>query len=229
MATASERLLARLPKQDSPFVGVDDIATLECDQAVAEDILLCVYSTDVLEIVWGLWFVLGLAGVGKLNDELANIVARQLPSIIGLGSADSSNAGARECALELGVALRNRLPKYRELMLESLSDPVVGIRHVALQNCTTFLEKNELEPLLIFKDDPYIMETSMSGPLVYSLRDLALSKIESIVGKHFETSRRSQVLDDGAIVSWRDWAPFLRWWEKSKSATGRWNWIWGWK
>jgi hypothetical protein len=95
-------------------------------------------------------------------------------------------------------------------MLKYLSSADLGLRKRALFHYESYCRKGEIEPLLPFQHDTNASDIRMGGPWVYELRDLALRTIENVVGQQFLTrSCKEPYL--GSEVSWRDWAPFRRW------------------
>ena len=106
-------------------------------------------------------------------------------------------------------------PRSRKWLIQFLCDDSPFVRSEALGRCETFLEKDEVEPLLSFQNDVYLVEVSMHGPVHYVLRNSALGKIELLLGRQFPKHEMTKVIE-GEVVFWWDWNPFLNWWSKKK-------------
>ena len=75
--------------------------------------------------------------------------------------------------------------------------------------CSAFLSTRKLvgparEALLI--------QLPLFVRLAYVLRDEALAKIETLIGRKFDGARKSLQISDMKLVTWRDWQPFLSFW-----------------
>jgi hypothetical protein len=209
--TASARLINSVSKADSSFPGVslEDIAKMPTNDAVKTDMLKCLYDVDHAEVAWGLWFIHGLILAGRIDEKMMVGLIQRLPSLVG-----SDDPKVRSETIPILVMLRSMLPQYRNWMLKCLEDSYGAVRKIALLNSDTFLKPREVEPLLNFMDDDYLVETAMGGPLVYLLRNEALDRIEKRIGMTFERRHLSRILESGQKAQWWSWEPFLEWWEK---------------
>lgn len=213
MEPASKRLINRAKKfsPGSPGVGLEDIGRLVPDRALEADLAECLTSDDPTENLWGLFFCEGLHIAAKLAESTKLVLLPRIPVL-----RKSPDDQTRSATVPVEVSLRESLPKFKEWMLEHLTDKYVGVRKYALGHAEEFLSSGEIEALLPFVDDPYIAETSMDGPCVYPLRNAALEKIETLVNERFEKREKTEALPDGDVVFWWDWSPFLEWWAKHR-------------
>lgn len=217
---ASQRLIDLAKKHEACAIGISVEATgkIEVAEQVKADILTCLYDTDHAEVGWGLWFCKCLLKAGKLDRSVADAIVQRLPSLI-----KSDDQKIRAETVEVLVLVRDRVPEYRNWMLQCMRDKNPTVRWDALLNSQTFLKPKEIEPLLAFKDDDYLTETSMGSPLVYILRNEALDRMEKSLGKTFERRQLSEVVEGGETALWWDWKPFLDWWEKRQNRWRFWR------
>ena len=123
-------------------------------------------------------------------------------------------------AIDYYAWLRSNYPDYREQMLGHLASADPGLRKRALRHYESYCRKGEIDPLLRFENDTYATDIQTGGPWVYELRDLALTTIENVTGQRFLT-RSCTEPHFGSEVSWRDWAPFRRWYGLQKPSKAR--------
>jgi hypothetical protein len=190
-SSASARLLtlAEAIEPPSPGISLDVVGKIKMDERVRADILTCLYDVNPLEVSWGLWFCEGLIMADKLDGAIAQALLQQIPFLL-----KSGNSKVRSDVVSVLIKLRSRLPKYRDWMLQCLRDSYPTVRMAALLNSQTFLKAKEIDPLLTFKEDDYLTETSMGSPLVYLLRNEALDRIEQSIGRTFERKQLSAVV-----------------------------------
>jgi hypothetical protein len=200
----SSQDLIRITKKEPDALGIslEAAGKIPLDDAARNSILKCLFDTDPDEIGWGLWFCQGLLAAGRLDPIITDTLIQHLADLV-----ESNDYRIRK-----STRLRNRVPQYNDWMRRFLRDPYHHVRCIALLNCKKFLPKGEVAPLLNFRTDPHYEEISMMGPLVYSLRDEALRQIEQILGRTFDISRLSETIEGGDVVGWRDWSPFMNWW-----------------
>jgi hypothetical protein len=208
----SDRLIEKaLPfKGDSLGIGLEAIAKIQLTRDVLDDVLECLRSAQSSEIGWGLFFVRGLLDSDP-PQELLRFLVEKLPSWTRSESED-----VRERAVPLLVRLRSNFVDYRAMMLQCLKDANPVVRGRALNEYQTFLSAEDIPILLELRNDNYMSETSMYSPLIYPLRNKALSIIEHLSGKVFAKDENVKALDDGHTVYWWDWAACLEWWEHRK-------------
>lgn len=219
-ATASQRLIKLVPREDPSFpaISLEDVAKVQVDAKMRTDIMQCLYDVDPAEIFWGLWFCEALLSLGKLDNRMRDALIQQIPSFL-----KSGNVKIRSAVVPIVIKLREELPEYRDWMLQCLRDTDPTVRWDVLMNSQTFLKPREIEPLLAFKDDDYLTETSMGSPLVYILRNEALERIEKNIGKTFERRQLSEIVEGGETAFWWDWKPFLEWWDKRQNKWQFWK------
>ena len=212
MGSASQRLIKRAEQYErsTTGIGLDSIKKMECDDGVVTDIFECLRSEEPKDVHWGLWFCRGLMESGKLPRHALSELLGRFPLLVG--HADSEVRGALIGCL---VLARTDLPLYREWLIQLLRDEAPSVRSEALGRCETFLKKGEVEPLLSFEKDSYLAEVSMYGPVHYVLRNAALTKIESLLGRQFPKHELTEAIN-GEVVFWWDWKPFREWWGRQK-------------
>lgn len=216
--SASDRLLDRVRpfKGDSVGISVAHINKMPLTTDAVADIFDCLRSDDPKEFGWGLWFAQGVLDSNPPRELLLFLVAG-LPKWISHEKDD-----VREVALPLLIRLRENFRDYRSLMFKCLKDRIPMVRSKALGAYRTFLTEDDIPLLMEFQNDEFMSETSMGSPLVYPIRNQALSVIETLCGKQFSKSEKVKALEDGLTVYWWDWTPFLQWWEKRRGKGRLW-------
>jgi hypothetical protein len=212
--SASERLLERVKElQQDPFgVSCEDIARLSLDDGMIGDILECLSDPkDVPELKWGLWFTLGILKSNPPQSFLKWLVPR-IPTWL-----KHRDGGVREGALEIFVPLRKNYKNYKKLMIGLLQDPSPVVRGRAVREYKTFLAGEDIPMLLHFKNDKYMTETEMGGPLLYAIRNDALAAIEALCGRQFTKSEKVEPSEADKMVYWWDWQPFLDSWNEKQN------------
>lgn len=210
------RLFARIPK---PTIGqygiaVEDIARVQVDTGVVEEVIECLQSDDELDVTFGLYFAECL----RPRADFVSVSGTMLLKIATLirNNFTHPSPRVREDAVRAFVAFRSSYEDYTTAMREFLQSPQSQIRRTALRAAPTFLSSKELEVLLPFRDDPEFGETGgMGGPLRYDLRDLALEIAERIAGRQFLDGDCSERRAEQEI-SWRNWRSFTQWLEGKK-------------
>jgi hypothetical protein len=190
-------------------ISISDIQALPVEQALVSEIRDCLKSNDAPVLSTAFYFLDSLLqknSAKAFGEEFFEFLVKRVRELL---SHHSSFVGSK--ALALFVWLRSNYPDYRKVMLTYLASPDLGLRKVALSNFDTFSAPSELSPLIRFCNDNCAVEYSMSGPMRYDLRDLALHEIESITGLQFRTAELTEPFD-GGLVTWYDWRPFQTWW-----------------
>lgn len=220
---ASESPSDRLLKLIEPYSSVkntlsaEDIAKVPWSRELESAVLGCLKSKDKADLVWGLFFSEGILRKGAGELLLAEL-RRMLPSFI-----KHQEAAVREMALPLLITLRESYTDYRATMLECLSDTNSEVRMHALAAFQTFLNREDIPLLLDFQNDDYMSETEMNSPLVYPIRNQALAVIGALCQKRFPKAEKVKMVEDGQMVYWWDWKPFLDWWRKRQSKWRFWE------
>jgi hypothetical protein len=196
-------------------ISVADIQALDIDQNIVMDIHSCLQTEDVQILSTGFFFLNSLLQKFPAKNFGSEFVSFLIKRVRDLLNHESEFVCSK--ALELFIWLRQNYPDYRDVMLSYLSSKKLGCRKIALNNFETFAERNEVTPLVKFYSDNYAAENSMMGVMRYELRDIALEKIEFIIGKKVRLAQLSETYD-GGTVTWYDWTPFLLWWEKNKAS-----------
>ncbi len=205
-----EALQDQLEKQlGSKSRGIRDLAHVPLSKELLSDIKTCVSSDDHLPIVFGLYVLKGLLIEKTINDlpkDFKNFLVGRIEELL-----NHSVGPVVFDAIDWYGQLRDSYPNYRERMLELLASEDLGRRKFALRYFLTYAKKNEVEPLLRFRNDDYAGEVRHMGDWEYELRNRALELIEKQIGKEFPRVLRSEPYD-GRRVTWYDWTPFLEWW-----------------
>jgi len=207
--SASQRLIDRVRKVVPKSLGIGDaeISCVPLTKEVIADIKECLSSSEAYELKWGLTFAHGFLGSNP-PEEFLNWLFIRIPEWL-----KHENWDVRNCSLDLFVRFRKTYENYREVMLGMLNDPEPTIRWEVLRHHKTFLQKEDIPALLRFQNDEYMSETEMNSPLIYAIRNHALTIIEDLCGKQFRKSEKVEPGPNGLLVYWWDWAPFLEWWE----------------
>jgi hypothetical protein len=146
----------------------------------------------------------------RIPEPIRRMAADNVASHVRTGSKDM-DAAAAEIFVNWGIHRSD----YRIICLSLLRHPGVEIREATLKCAGKFLHPSEFSHLFIFREDSYIAEISMGGPLRYVLRDYALDILKWL-------TKCSVQEDDcfhetpGGRVSYRSWSPFLNWFEEHK-------------
>ncbi|MEM1060471.1 MAG: hypothetical protein AAGK14_14750 [Verrucomicrobiota bacterium] len=168
-------------------VSADDVAQLEVTDDLVADILTCLDSDDFAAIQMALLFAETLLGANRLDEKQVGALLRRVQNLVG-----SKHARVHGPALKLLSMCRVHVPNYREMMLAALEDDDPMARRQALVVYPTYCHPKEVQPLERFEHDEHKVETSMGGPLLYDLRNLALEKIEEVLGKQFKKTEETQ-------------------------------------
>jgi hypothetical protein len=171
----------------------------------------------VSELKWGLWFANGILDSNPPQEFLKWLI----PNLPGLLTHE--NWDIRNGTLKVFIRLRDNFKDYRQLMLKMLKDTEPTVRWEALKEYRTYLTQEDIPALLDLQNDRYMTETEMGSPLVYAIRNDALTIIETLCGKPFRKSEKVEPGDGGRMVYWWDWEPFLDWWEKRQSKWRFWE------
>ena len=208
--TPSDRLIERAKNCGATQLGIGqaDISRIPISQEVIDEIVQCLSSRDANEIKWGLWFANGILDSNPPQAFLKWLKPR-IPDWM-----EHEKWDVRNQAMEIFVRLRDNYPDFRNMMLKRLGDESPSVRWDALKAHRAFIRRENIKNLLAFQNDPYMSETEMGSPLVYPLRNLALSIIEELCLKQFAKSERVEQGEGGRLVYWWDWQPFLDWWKR---------------
>jgi hypothetical protein len=220
-----QKIRSFTPRQPgSVGMGLDDFKDVPLTEDLLRAILDCLKSADKIDRRFGLFAcegVLTRRGLNALGPELRETLLGQLPA--SQGDEDPSN---REQSIRLLIELRDLFPGYRDLMLRHLKASDSFVKLYALSVYETFLTKKDVPILLNLQWDEYYMEEGMGSPVHrYVVRNKALEVIEKLCGRHFRTNELFVTLDSGHMAYWRDWEPFLQWWQRR---TKRW-WMQRWR
>lgn len=209
---ASDRLIERANQAGASSTGISvaNIARIPLSGEIVGEILECLSSPDVSELKWGLWFAFGILDSKPPQDFLKGLISK-VPAWLKHEEWD-----VRDRALNIFIRLRDNYKNYREVMLEMLRDPEAVVRWHALKAYQTFLTREDIHLLLGFQNDDYMSETEMGSPLIYAIRNDALAVIEALCGKQFTKTEKVKTVEDGLMVYWWDWKPFLEWSNKQK-------------
>lgn len=216
--TAAERLRQRVYFKignTTKSISFVDIQTLDIDQDIVSDVSDCLRSDELQTLSTGFYFLSSLLQKYPASSFGTEFIAFLVKRVRDLLNHESKFVCAK--ALELFVWLRQNYPDYRYVMLSQLASHDLGCRRIALNNYETYAVRDEVTPLLKFCADDYAAEFSMMGTMRYESRDIALEKIENIVGKKFRLNQLSEQYD-GGLVTWYDWKPFLMWLENNKAS-----------
>jgi len=108
-------------------------------------------------------------------------------------------------------------------MLEMLNDPEPTVRWEVLKAYQMFMKREDIPLLLDFQKDDYMSETEMGSPLIYPIRNQALTVIEALCQRQFAKTEKVEMSEAGLMVYWWDWQPFLDWWNKRRSKWRFWK------
>jgi hypothetical protein len=184
-------------------ISADDIQKLTLTADLVSDIFECLESSEVVDKQMGLFFSEVLFVPGKLDQaQEAKLVAR----LETLSRGETKQVQAP--CFKLLRRFRSKVRDYRGLMLEGLIDSDPMVRKEALLAYETYCQPKEVAPLEKFESDSYLAEISMTGPLIYELRNLALETIERVIGKSFKKSEKTELTSDGEVAFWWDWSPY---------------------
>lgn len=189
--------------------SLEDVGRIPIVPALINDLAAALDSNDLTDQKVGLFFCEGLLLLVPQDSELAKVVAPRIERL-----THSGDELVRSVAVPAFIHLRQQVPAYRERMLEFVKDLAPSVRNAALCASQTFLSTGEVLPLISFQNDHYVSETGgMGGPWRYVLRDEALCRIEAALGRSFRKHELSES-QNGQVIFWWDWAPFLEWWSK---------------
>ena len=146
----------------------------------------------------------------RIPEPIRCIAADNVASYVMAGNKNM-DAAAAEIFVNWGVHRAD----YRINCLSLLRHPDVEIREATLKCAGKFLHPSEFSHLFIFREDSYISEISMCGPLRYMLRDYALDTLKWLTKCPVKEDDCFHDTPDGR-VSYRSWSPFLNWFEKHK-------------
>jgi hypothetical protein len=208
MEKLSAKLTDRLKSIRAYPVGLsaDDVLRLSLTPDLAEDILKCLASSDIVDQQMALFFTDSLIRPGSIGQEQQrNLVAQ----IIRLSKATGKRVQAP--SYKLLARFSSEVPDYRAMMLNGLENPDPMVRKEALLAYGSYCRAKEVAPLEAFENDSYVTETNMGGPLVYEIRNLALETIERVIGRTFQKSEKSEARASGEVAFWWDWTPYHAW------------------
>jgi hypothetical protein len=215
---AAKQLRERAKKGDPENgTALQNIHKIGLDSLIVSEIKTCIESGSYLDVSTGLYFLIGLLQKYKLHDfgdDFIHYLVDRLPVLL----KNNIKGQAKYYALKLFIWLKDYYANYRETMLSFLNSHDLGDRTQALESYETYCKPKEIEPLLKFQQDDYIAELAMCGPLEYKLRNLALEKISNLTGQNFLLNKikESHPKWGNDYVSWYDWEPFLKWWDKER-------------
>lgn len=207
MKEKASAILIRIAEVNPGGISLAEAGRIPIRDDVRDAVLTCLYDTDPEEVRWGIWFAHGLQVAQRTDSAVTAALLERLPRLM-----EFNDQNVRKEALPVLILLRERMPGYRELMVRSLDDQDREVRCMTLRSSSTFLRAREVEPLLRFQTDQDTVELAMGGPLSYWLRNEALSQIEGLLARDFQGSVLSERAENGSLVTWRDWSPFLAWW-----------------
>src|SRR5205807_9276341 len=203
-----QRLLRRARPYQTSKLGpsIDDISNIDVTKEVVDDLRLGLQSGDFDATKCALFFCQGLLQ-RSTSPKLFDLLQLEIPNLLR-----SEVPYLRGYVVPVTVAARQHLPNFRATMLGLLADPDHAVRTAALLATDTFLQKGEIEPLILFQSDTSVSETeAMGGPWRYVFRDEALFRIEKLAGRSFRKYESSEINGE-RVVFWWDWQPFLDWW-----------------
>lgn len=185
------------------FSKLDRLASLELAEDLINDLSDCISSEEDVFVIEGLNFLKGIMLERKLADLPNWFIDKLVARIRAL--IESKSKGVVYAALDWFVALRERYPDFRDIMLRCLNSEDVGRREYGLKYYESFARPGEYEPLLSFENDHFACQVGHAGDWEYELRDKAFLLIEKYSGGSFKKARLREPFE-GAIVSWFDWA-----------------------
>lgn len=192
---------------------VDDVEAIVVEESDWGNVIECLEIDDPLDNIAALNFLIHISDKYKLEELPKNVFNLLLVKIPYYFSHQDKQL--RHISHGFFVALRDHYENYREKMLVLLSSNDVGDRRTALYNFLTYSKRNDVSLLMQYKDDDYAAEQQMAGPYVYEFRNYALSLVELITGKHFDSKVLSKNYE-GSMVTWKDWSECVSWWANQK-------------
>ena len=188
-------------------IGYEDVRKIEITPNLWEDIMECLISEKIDDQCIALFFIEALGS--RLNSANAGFVSKVVEIIEKILKGNAIEA-QRNCYRVLPM-FKSFFPNYREIMITGLRCSDMTIRWTALGYYKTYCKFREVSLLEPFEYDDYITEIAMAGPCEYMLRNLALEKIESVLGVTFKKFENIKQLSGGTTVYWWDWSPYHKW------------------
>ena len=211
----------RLFEHSNPFQtgkfgpSIEDIGCIPITNILLADLANALQSNDTTDRDVALFFCEALL---VKHPQSAELIAAVAPIIYKFICSDDKFLPYS--AVPAFIHLKDRFKDYRERMLQFLTNSESAACTRALEASETFLYPNEIQPLIAFQNDTEVSETEkMGGPWRYMRRDMALGKIERMIGQSFAKYESSESKED-KVIFWWDWAPFLEWWNKQH---GKWR------
>jgi hypothetical protein len=208
------KLLSDSTGVDATTLSNKEIQKLDLSPVVVNCIQKCLSSDDQSDVSTGFLFLNALLQKYQPNafgTDFYEFLVGRMEELL-----ENKSKFVSYQALELFVWLRGNYPNYRDVMKKYLDSDDLGYRRIALHHYETYVNDKEISPLIRFSEDDYAAEKGMNSDLFYELRDLALEKISTVVGKQFCGNRASEPYD-GTVVSWYDWGLFFDWWKVEKA------------
>lgn len=178
-------------------VSAQDIENLKVETGLVREIIECLKSDEFVDLQMALLFAETLLTRETLDTDHAKAVVLEVKQL-----CVSKHGQVHGPAIKMLERFHKHVPEYRTIMLRALhyEDPMA--RRQALVFYSTYCRAQETEPLEPFERDNYMAETSMGGPLVYELRNLALETIEKVLDTRFKTAEETEALSSGEVVYW---------------------------
>jgi hypothetical protein len=208
MNALSNKLTNRLDGIRTYSVGISvaEVQKVSVTSDLLVDIFECLESSNISDNQMALFFTEVLIPPGKLDSAQEGRLIFRIEKL-SRGERQQIRASCYKFLRRFYL----QVPNYRNLMLQGLSDSDPMVRMEALLGFETYCKRKDTIVLENFENDSYVSETSMNGPLVYQLRNLALETIERVIRKAFEKVERTEVISNRDIAFWWDWAPYHKW------------------
>lgn len=208
MTSLRSKLTNRLPKERAyggTGISSTDLEQLILTEDLKADILESIRSEDMADVRIAFFFAENIPAINT-NAQFQQCLVSEALQLLS-----RSEWGIKQGCFEILGRYGRQIKSYRELMLGALADIDPEVRRVALRYYKTYAHDSEIEPLEPFEKDSYLTEIGMGSHLIYDLRNQALEIIESVIGKVFTKSEKTEVIKDGNVAFWWDWKPFHEW------------------